>query len=52
MSAAQIDGVPPENMPPADYRPEEDNGNEAEQPEKLATVGKESNKDLKSQEEK
>ena len=29
-SSAQIEGVPPENMPPADYRPEEDNGNEAE----------------------
>ena len=53
-SVAQIEGVPPENMPPADYRPEEDNGDEAEQPreENLASVGKESNKDLKSQEEK
>ena len=64
-----MDDVPPENMPPADYIPEEDNQNnfdpeadkppeesnnfdpEADKPPE-ATLGKESNKDLKSQDEK
>ena len=29
-SVAQMDDIPPENMPPADYIPEEDKQNEAE----------------------
>ena len=51
-SVAQMDDIPPENMPPADYIPEEDKQNEAEgeadkpRDEKPAIEGQESSKEL------